>query len=328
MRGLNFLRTNWLGILVLVALFMLWRWLRGAPAPAPAPASTPAATAAAPAVAPAGAPASTPAPSARRMRGGAAPAGAPALAPVPAGPNWQEVFADKISDPNPAVRAGVVDCVIGLDAVGALPILVSLMVDKNEPVAQHAAKALIGLGDKAVEPLVQAGLKSGDEKLMERSSVILVRIATPSVTTSLIDVLSDPNPRVRYHAKKALYLLGANLALEDTVRRGGDAVRTAEAQDALLWIRNRKPLVSWTPPAAQPVPSSGPQKELEEQLAELEKLGDSGPGKLVYVDGRDKLAPAMMASKEFNRKIMALPSKERRAVLKAREAYFRALREP
>lgn len=339
MRGLGFLRTNWLGVVVIIALavptYMLWQWWHGVPA---APASGgPAAggsatgsTAGAPASSPAADPASARRPGRRRGATPAVPAATSAPAPVSAGPDWERVFADKLGDPNPAVRSGVVDCIVSLDAVGAFPILVGLMVDKNEPVAQHSAKALIDLGDKAIEPLIAAGLKSGDEKLMERSSIILTKIGTPGVTASLIDVLSDPNQRVRYYAKRALYLLGANLALEGTIRMDGNPLRTAEAQDALLWIRNRKPLVSWAP--TTPTPNAiAPQQEVEAlkaQLAALEGMVTAKePGKVVYVDGRDKIVPAVMPWRTYLQKIQGLPDKEKRALIECRKLYEKIMAE-
>jgi len=271
-----------------------------------------------------------------------APEPTPAVAPIPSvvthtprvAPaefvNWNLVFADKLRDPNPEVRAGIIDCAIGIGASDALPIIVGLMTDGDENiVAKPAGRAIVKLGDKAVPALINTGLLSGNEQLMDRSSMVLSRIGNPAVT-ALINVLSCSNERARYYAKKALFYIGSKSELVEIIRKDGDPVRTAEAYDTLSWIEKGKFVASWGPVSGPTTTSPRTEAvELKTELAEArEKLYEFKCGKVVYIDGVDKLVPATMSSRTFNEKLMSLPPKERLAVMKAREAYFRAMREP
>lgn len=271
-----------------------------------------------------------PRPVAHRVRRVVSPPAVVPLEPSSAHTDWHAVFEARLNDGNPEVRASVIDCVIGLDAVDALPIVVFLMTDPNEHiVAQPAGKALVRLGEKAIQPLIETGLKSGEEQFMDRSSMVLCRIGNSAVD-ALINVLSNPNERVRYYAKKALFYIGAESGLVEVVRRDGDPVRTAEAYDVLRWISSGKFVANWGPVSGPATTYPRTEAvELRTELAEArEKLYESKYGKVVYIDGVDKLVPATMSSRTFNLKLMSLPPKERLAVMKAREAYFKAMREP
>jgi hypothetical protein len=155
---------------------------------------------------------------------------------------------------------------------------------------------------------------------MDKSSMVLYHIGNHA-TAQLINVLSDPNERVRYYAKKALFFIGAKVELAEIAKRDGNPIRTAEAYDTLLWIEKGQFVASWAQVNATPA-TSAPQQVAEEKAVDLEPNGQVR----VFVEEKDKIVPVTMSVSTFRRKLSALPEKERNAVLKAREAYTKAMR--
>jgi HEAT repeat protein len=118
-----------------------------------------------------------------------------------------------------------------VDVDGALDALVqAARSDDNEIVRSTAVRALGKAGDKrAVEPLIGLWRKSEDGALHNRAVDALSNIGNAAIP-ALIEALSDPEWRVRYHASRTLGNLADPVAhprLRELASDPHDMVRNA-----------------------------------------------------------------------------------------------------
>ncbi|MDX2062866.1 MAG: HEAT repeat domain-containing protein [Bacteroidia bacterium] len=106
-------------------------------------------------------------------------------------------------------------------SVVAVPHLVQLLENRQEPVRIAASESLVQVGAPAVPALV-AALKGGTDKVRSGVARSLVLLKDPEGLRGLAEVANDPLPEVRELALRALAELGAADRLNDLLARLAD----------------------------------------------------------------------------------------------------------
>ena len=108
---------------------------------------------------------------------------------------------------------------------------------------RKAEEALVKMGDRAVEPLIQA-LKEEDEYVRPEVAKVLGNIRDLRAVEPLVQALKDEDWAVRGTAAKALGNLGDKRAIEPLVEalRDEDKEVRSAAKDALRRIRRKATL--------------------------------------------------------------------------------------
>ena len=169
----------------------------------------------------------------------------------------------------------------------ATEVLLAALKDDDPAVSRAAVQALGALGDGAsgAVPALIAAVKSGDTGLQTEAELALGRIgADPEETVpTLVDALQNSDePAVRYHAARALGLLGEQARAATPELRG--AMNEGDAG-----LRYQAALALWSIDPAAAIDSSDLDESKEQTEKEVEQL-------LAAFKGEDPSAGATLAS--------------------------------
>ena len=111
-----------------------------------------------------------------------------------------------LADPNPDIRRIVTESLGNIRERSAIPPLIRSFLDESAAVRAEAIRALAGMGNLAVQPVLEA---TDDKEPQIRSAALetLGRFPDPVVLYPLIKGLADPEAQVRQSAAKVLGLL-------------------------------------------------------------------------------------------------------------------------
>ena len=151
----------------------------------------------------------------------------------------------RLKDRNNNVRSSIVKTLGQLKDSRVVEPLLARLSDKDSWVRESASRALIDVGDKAVEPLLE---QLNNQYLRQEIVAILGELGDRRALEPLVRQLSDADIRVRWNAATALAKLGDNRATA-TLLEGlsdGDNVMRWSAEEALAQLgdnRAVKPLL-------------------------------------------------------------------------------------
>ena len=149
-------------------------------------------------------------------------------------------LAQALREESSDVRKATAEVLGEFNDPGSVENLIEALKDENPEVQMASKRALLKLGEYAVEPLIRA-MGRGDSAIRKNVSEVLGEINDPRAINPLIELLEDENHEVQMASRWSLIKMGGQAVepLIRAVRRGGSTIRR-NASEALGEIKDSR----------------------------------------------------------------------------------------